>query len=86
MYFFQNSIEFFIINFVLLYGILSAVILTFLIKKVFTVLNFSQFKNLNLKTKVDSVFFLRNQNFIKQQNTLSGTRVWAKQKKTKHNN
>lgn len=85
MYFFQNSIEFFIINFVLLYGIFSAVILTFVIKRVFTILNFSQFKNLKLKNKADSVFFLRNQNFIKQQNTLSGTRVWMKKKKTKHN-
>ena len=35
LYFHQNSIEFFIINFVLLYGILSAIILTFVINPSF---------------------------------------------------
>ena len=80
LYFYQNSIEFFIINFVLLYGIVSSVILCFLIKKLFTWLNFTQFKNFKLKKTVNSNFFLRNQNFLKQQNTLSGTRVWAKKK------
>jgi hypothetical protein len=80
VYFYQNSIEFFVINFVLLYGVVSAVILCFLIKKFFTWLNFTQFKNFKLKKTVNSNFFLRNQNFLKQQSTLSGTRVWVKKK------
>jgi len=75
MYFYQNSLEFFIINFVLLYGILSAIILCFLIKRVFTLLTFYQFKNFKLGKTTNSVFFIRNQNFLKQQQTLSGTRV-----------
>lgn len=85
IYFYQNSIEFFIINFVLLYGIISSVILCFLIKKIFTILNYTQFKNFKLKKTINSNFFLRNQNFIKQQNTLSGTRVWLKKRFLKSN-
>jgi hypothetical protein len=84
MYFYQNSVEFVIINFVLLYGILATIVLSFLIKQTFTVLNFSQFKNFKLKSKTSSLFFLRNQNFLKQQNALSGTRVWVKKKSPKN--
>lgn len=84
IYFYQNSIEFFIINFVLLYGVVSAVVLCFLIKKIFTLLNFTQFKNFKLKKTINSNFFIRNQNFLKQQNTLSGTRVWIKRKNFKN--
>lgn len=80
IYFSQNSLEFFIINFVLLYGIITAVVLCFLIKQIFTLLNYSQFKNFKLTKKTNSVFFLRNQNFLKQQQTLSGVRVWFKKK------
>lgn len=81
-YFSQNSAEFFIINFVLLYGILSAVLLCFLIKRVFSLLTFLQYKNYRLGTQVNSSFFIRNQNFLKQQNTVSGTRGWVKKKHT----
>jgi len=84
IYFYQNSLEFFIINFVLLYGILSAIILCFLIKRIFTLLNFYQFKNFKLGKTTNSIFFLRNQNFLKQQQTLSGTRVWIKKKNFKN--
>lgn len=86
IYFYQNSIEFFVVNFVLLYGIFASVILSFLIKRVFTSLNFTQFKNFKLQKKTNSVFFLRNQNFLKQQYTSSGTRVWSKKKQIKTSN
>jgi len=83
VYFYNNSFEFFLINFMLLYGIISAVILSFFIKRVFSFLNFSQFYNYNFTNLVHSIFFIRNQNFIKQQGTSTGTRVWTKKKNIK---
>ena len=83
IYFSQNSIEFFIINFVLLYGILSSILLCFLIKRIFVLLTFSQYRNFKLGTSNTSTFFIRNQNFLKQQSTQSGTRGWLKKKNTK---
>lgn len=81
LYFFNSSLGFFIINFMIFYGIFGAINLCFLIKRVFSFLTFSQLKNFNLLNEVNSVFFIRNQNFIKQQNMSAGTRVWQKLKK-----
>lgn len=78
IYFYNNSFEFFIINFMLLYGIFTAILLSFLIKKIFGTLSISQFKSYPLLKSIESVFFIRNQNFIKQQNTSTGSRVWVK--------
>ena len=64
----------------LFYGIFGSITLCFLIKRVFTFLNFSQLKNVNVLNEINSSFFIRNQNFIKQQNTSAGTRVWLKKK------
>jgi len=80
MYFYNNSLEFFIVNFVVIYGIFATICLSFLIKKIFTFLNFSQFLNFSLINEVNSYFYIRNQNFIKQQNTSAGVRVWIKKK------
>lgn len=81
LYFFNSSLGFFIINFMIFYGIFGAINLCFLIKRVFSFLTFNQLKNFNLLNEVNSVFFIRNQNFIKQQNMSAGTRVWQKLKK-----
>jgi len=81
LYFFNNSLGFFIINFMIFYGIFGAINLCFLIKRSFSFLTFSQIKNFDLLNNVTSVFFIRNQNFIKQQNTSVGARVWLKKKK-----
>lgn len=80
IYFYTNSLEFFIINFAIFYGILVAIFLTFLIKKIFNFLITSQFNNFNLLNEINSNLFIRNQNFLKQQNTSAGTRVWLKKK------
>jgi hypothetical protein len=80
IYFYNNSLGFFLVNFMLFYGIFSSINLCFLIKRVFTFLNFSQLKNLNILHEVNSTFFIRNQNFIRQQNASTGTRVWLKKK------
>ena len=75
IYFSNNSLEFFIINFVLLYGIISAVLLSFLIKRVFSFANVNQLLRYRTLDSINTSFFIRNQNFIKQQSTSTGTRV-----------
>lgn len=85
IYFYNNSFNFFIINFMLFYGIFGSIILCFLIKRVFVFLNLSQFKNINILNEINTTFFIRNQNFIKQQNTSTGSRVWMKKKIFKFN-
>jgi len=64
----------------LFYGIFAAINLSFLIKKIFSLTMFGQFKSLNLLNETSATFFIRNQNFLKQQNTTAGTRVWVKKK------
>lgn len=81
IYFYNNSFGFFLINFMLFYGIFGSIVLCFLIKRVFVFLNFSQLKNINLLDEIGTTFFIRNQNFMKQQNASAGTRVWLKKKK-----
>lgn len=83
IYFYNNSFEFFLINFMLFYGILSSILLCFLIKRIFNFLNFSQLMNYDMLNQVNSALFIRNQNFLKQQATSTGTRVWLKKKHNK---
>ncbi len=83
IYFYNNSFEFFLINFIILYGILGSVLLCFLLKRFFSFLNKSELLNFKILTKSNSIFFIRNQNFIKQQNASMGTRVWMKKKFSK---
>ena len=78
IYFYNNSFEFFLINFILFYGVVCAVLLSFLIKKVSTTLNFLQLKNTIFTRISETSYFIRHQNFSKQQNTSTGTRVWQK--------
>ncbi len=85
IYFYNNSFGFFLINFMLFYGIFGSINLCFLIKRVFTFLNLSQLKNVNILNEINSTFFIRNQNFIRQKNTSVGTRVWLKKKINKLN-
>jgi hypothetical protein len=75
LYFFNNSLGFFVINFMIFYGIFGAITLSFLVKRIFSFLTFSQIKNIDILNSANAVFFIRNQNFIKQQNTSTGTRV-----------
>ena len=66
IYFYNNSFEFFLINFMLLYGIIISVLMCFLIKRIFSFLNFSQMSGYDLLNTINSSLFIRNQNFIKQ--------------------
>lgn len=80
VYFYQNSLEFFFINFVLFYGIVCSVLLCFLLKRFFSYLTSQQFKDFGLHKKAHSALFIRNQDFLKQQSTSAGSRVWSKRK------
>jgi len=83
IYFYHNSFDFFIVNYLLFFGIVSAILLCFLIKRVFNFLNVSQLIDYKLFNFTNSTYFIRNQNFLKQQSTSTGTRVWTKAKNTK---
>lgn len=82
VYFFNNSFEFFLINLLLFYGIISSILMCFLIKRIFSFLNFSQILNYNLLNQTSALFFIRSQNFLKQQSTSGVSRVWLKKKNT----
>lgn len=87
IYFYTNSCEFYMINFVLFYGIISSILLCFFIKRLFSFLNWTQFFNYKMVHQVNATYFIRNQDFLKQQSTSTGTRVWLKKKNlTKYDN
>jgi hypothetical protein len=75
LYFVNNSFEFFLINFLLFYGIISSILLSFFIKKIFNVINTAQLLHPLFATKINSTFFIRSQDFLRQQMTTSGARV-----------
>ena len=83
IYFYNNSFEFFLINFMLLYGIITSILICFFLKRVFSFLHYSQLINFKILGNTNSAFFIRNQNFLKQQSTSTGTRVWVKKKNLK---
>lgn len=81
IYFTNNSFEFFLINFFLLYGIIASILASFLVKRVFNLLNFKHFHISNFFNRTNATYFVRTQDYLKQQNTSAGVRVWLKKKK-----
>ena len=77
-YFVLNTFEFFVINFSLFFGLISAILLYFLIQRIFNVLNFSQIIEAGTLSNVESSFFIKHQNFINQQNMPQSVRIWKK--------
>ena len=77
-YFLFNSFEFFLVNFSLFFGLIGSIIMCFLIHRIFNFLNFSQINNIRTLNSLDMGFFIRNQNYIRQQNISSVVRVWSK--------
>jgi magnesium-transporting ATPase (P-type) len=82
IYFVNNSFEFFLINFFLLYGIISSIFLSFLIKRFFNFVNFAQFLDYPVLVHARHTYFIRSQDYIKQQSMSAGLRVWLKVKNT----
>jgi len=82
IYFSNNSFEFFLINFFLLYGIVASILLSFLVKRVFNLLNYSEFTKTLFTDRTNSTYFVRTQDYLKQQRMSAGSRVWFKKKHT----
>lgn len=80
IYFYNNSFEFFLINYMLFYGIICSILMCFLIKRIFSFINASQYINYKMLYQVNVTYFIRNQDYLKQQVASSGTRVWVKKK------
>jgi hypothetical protein len=78
IYFVNNNFEFILINFFLFYGIITAVLVSFLIRYIFSKFSLPQFQNYRLLSQPTSLGFIRNQDFLKQQSTSAGERVWVK--------
>merc|ERR1712196_38717 len=79
-YFVFNSFEFFIVNFSLFFGLISAILFYFLIQRIFNFLNFSQIIDHNSLSSIESSFFIRTQNYTMQQSTPQVVRIWSKKK------
>lgn len=80
LYFLLNSFEFFIVNFSLLYGLLASILMCFMIHRIFNILNYSQIINIDILSNIDTNFFIKSQNFIRQHNTSGVVKVWARSK------
>ena len=83
IYFTNNSFEFFLINFFLLYGIIVSILLSFLVKRIFNLMNYSQLINYPFLGQARATYFIRSQDYLKQQLTSAGTRIWQKKKNPK---
>jgi len=79
-YFILNSLEFFIINFSLLFGLVSSIVLSFFIQRVFNYLNFTQIISYKILNNNYSTFIIRNQNFSLQQLTYGYVNQYNKNK------
>lgn len=80
LYFVNSSTEFVFINFFLFYGIVSSILLSFLIKHVFLKTTLLFYRNMGFTRFVNSIFFIRNQDLVSQQLTSAGERVWVKKR------
>ena len=74
-YFMLNTFEFFSINFSLFFGLIAAILMYFIIQKIFNYLNYSQISELKTMESSQSSFFIRSQNFISQQNMPQVVRI-----------
>jgi len=81
-YFLLNSFEFFLINFSLFFGLITAILFCFMIHRIFNFLNYSQIKSAKLLNNLNSSFFIRNQNFISQSNAPMIVKTWSRKKQT----
>lgn len=74
-YFMLNTFEFFSINFSLFFGLIAAILMYFLIQRIFNYLNYSQISEVKTLDNIKSSFFIRSQNFISQQNMPQVVRI-----------
>ena len=80
-YFLICSFEFYLINFSLFYGLITAILLYFLVHRVFNFLNYTQIKNSKMLLRLSSSFFIRNQDFTNQSNIPAVVSYWSRKMK-----
>lgn len=80
IYFYANSFEFFLINFLVFYGVVASIFLIFMVKKIFALKINKEIKLNAFFNNMNVFFFIKNQNFLVQQNTLAGIKIWQKHK------
>lgn len=80
IYFSFNSFEFFIVNYSLLFGLISSILACFLLKRFYVKLLFAQIVESKSLENINSSFFIKNQNFLYQQNVHQSTRTWSKKR------
>jgi len=80
LYFHTNSLEFYLISFLGLYGIVVCVLLSMVIKRSIHYFSKNLYDSLEFTKRPYTSSFIRNQNFLKQRNTTAGSRVWYKQR------
>jgi hypothetical protein len=64
-----------------LYGIIASILASFLVKRIFNLLNYSHLQLSNFFSRTNATYFARTQDYLKQQNTSAGVRVWLKKKR-----
>jgi len=78
VFFYSNSWEFIVINYIVFIGLLGLVLFNFTLTN-YHKRQLSSLLRINKKTKISSApLFIRDQNFISQQQTSSATRLWVK--------
>lgn len=80
IYFHSTSFEFFLINFIVFYGVITCVLMSIVIKRSLHYSSQSLYKSLTFTTKPYTSYFFRSQNFIKQRKSSASSRVWSKTK------
>lgn len=80
MYFYNNSFEFILINFFILYGLVLSLMFFFVLKKVNLKQFFLFFKSFDFKNTNSSYLFIRNQNLLNQQDEGASLKIINKKK------
>lgn len=80
IYFYNNSFEFILINFFILYGLISSIILFFILKKLYLTDFINTLRTYNFMSINTSFFYIRNQNLINQQDEGASLKIINKKK------
>jgi hypothetical protein len=80
VYFCNNSFEFILINFFILYGLVISLMFFFVLKKINLKQFFLFFKSFDFKNINSSYLFIRNQNLLNQQDEGASLKVINKRK------
>lgn len=78
IFFYNNAWEFLLINYVVFFGLLGVIILNFYITEMHKYTSLNLLLNGGTSANSKAPLFIRDQNFIKQQQISSSVRLWGK--------